>query len=837
MIFNPYVGPRPFTREDVANGRNLYGRDWEVEELLNLLISKRIVLLYSPSGAGKTSLIEAKMIQRLEQEAFIVLPVIRVNQEGWAADVDAGTQMGANRYILSTLQALESRFTAEDQLPRDVLATLALDKFALDKYLKQRHPTDPRTSQILIFDQFEEVLTIDPVDHEVKAEFFRQVGTVLRHPERWGLFSMREDFVPGLDLYLRLIPTRLNATFRLDLLEKPAALEAIQRPTEKVAVTFTDEAAENLVKDLSLMHLPGPDGKPIPKPGLYVEPVVLQVVCAHLWEKLAGAKRIETAHLQLIGDVDRALADFYGDKVREVAQQTGERERAIREWFERHLITGQGLRGQVLQEPERSKDLDNRVIKALIDAHLVRGEQRRGLTWFELAHDRLIEPIVANNKAWFSKYLRPFQRLAPVWESLGRPEHLLMADDDLRQAREWADAHDAELTPLDHEFLTISEGKQEERRRRMEVALAQTVAAYALRQHKGGKPDELVALLARQAFCFHQRGQGSVLDQVDEALRTVLSKPYFSAALRGHQDSVLAVAWSPDGQRLASGSRDSTLRLWDVHEPGPEGQVRYSHAAPVNAVAFSPDGQLLASGSDDATVRLWDIRQPEAEPRVLRGHQDSVLAVAWSPDGQWLASGSRDGTIRLWNVHQPDASEEPLRSGDAKVTSVTFSPTGRMLASGSDDGAVRLWDLHQDKPIPVVLYSHEGSITAIGFSPDGTLLASGSKDKTVRFNKMIYQSDLRLPSAPIVLDSHEGAVTAVVFNPDGRTLASGSEDTTVRTWTRTEVLADLVCKKVWRNLTLAEWRQFIGVDVPYERTCPNLPSGEGAPPNAPPAIP
>src|SRR5437762_13050014 len=114
---NPYVGPRPFTREDVEKGTDLYGRNREVSQLFDLLIGKRIVLLYSPSGAGKTSLIQAKLIPRLQEEDFQVLPVIRVGLEPRSIVGQAGNPSSANRYVLSALHSLHPELPEEQQMP------------------------------------------------------------------------------------------------------------------------------------------------------------------------------------------------------------------------------------------------------------------------------------------------------------------------------------------------------------------------------------------------------------------------------------------------------------------------------------------------------------------------------------------------------------------------------------------------------------------------------------------------------------------------------------------------------------------------------------------------
>ena len=161
------------------------------------------------------------------------------------------------------------------------------------------------------------------------------------------------------------------------------------------------------------------------------------------------------------------------------------------------------------------------------------------------------------------------------------------------------------------------------------------------------------------------------------------------ARLTGHRDWVSSVAFSPDGNTLASGSRDDTIRLWDV-QTGEERSTIRGHTENVLSVAFSPDGNTLASGSRDATIRLWDVQTGE-ERSTIRGHTENVLSVAFSPDGNTLASGSAGGTIRLWDV-QTGEERSTLTGHRGVVHSLAFSPDGNTLASGSGDGTILLWD-------------------------------------------------------------------------------------------------------------------------------------------------
>ena len=238
---NPYVGPRFFEK-----GETLYGRHRELRELLDLLIAERIVLLYSPSGAGKTSLIRAALIPALEKEGFRVLPVMRVGHE--PPSTVRQTQAGFNRYVLSSLLALEEGRTPAEQASLTELAGMRLIEYL----------GDAKSNEVLIFDQFEEVLTVDPTDREAKEAFFAQVGEVLRERKRWALFAMREEYMPGLEPYVRPVPTRFGNTYRLDLLEEEAARDAIQLPSRDAGVDFTDDASKKLIDDLRRVRGVGP---------------------------------------------------------------------------------------------------------------------------------------------------------------------------------------------------------------------------------------------------------------------------------------------------------------------------------------------------------------------------------------------------------------------------------------------------------------------------------------------------------------------------------------------------------------------------------------------------
>lgn len=197
--------------------------------------------------------------------------------------------------------------------------------------------------------------------------------------------------------------------------------------------------------------------------------------------------------------------------------------------------------------------------------------------------------------------------------------------------------------------------------------------------------------------------------------------------LGGHTGFVFAVAFSPDGRTLASGSQDQTVRIWDA-QTGQTQRTLAEHSDEVNAVAFSADGKLLASASYDQTIVIRDVATWAVKAR-LTGHAGHVYSAAFARDGRTLASGGEDGTVRLWDA-QTGALRQTLRHHQGPVNSVTFAPDGGEVASAGSDGKVLVWDARTGE-VRQTLTKHASGVTSVAFSPDGRTLASGSKDKTV----------------------------------------------------------------------------------------------------------
>ncbi|MDZ8259960.1 serine/threonine-protein kinase [Nostoc sp. ChiQUE01b] len=258
-----------------------------------------------------------------------------------------------------------------------------------------------------------------------------------------------------------------------------------------------------------------------------------------------------------------------------------------------------------------------------------------------------------------------------------------------------------------------------------------------------------------------------------EQIRTLLLERY---ANKEHSNYVNSLAISPDSKTLASGSFDNNIRLWNLSTGE---QIRTlsgylsGYSVAVFSVAFSPDGKTLASANSNQKILLWNLETGE-QIFILTEHSDAVLSVAFSPDGKTLASGSWDKTIKLWNLGTGKLIRT-LTGHSNYVNSVAISPDSKTLASGSSDKTIKLWNLGTGKLIRT-LTGHSNYVNSVAISPDGKTLASGSFDKTIKLWNLATGEEI------CTLTGHSDGGISVAISPDGKTLASGSDDKTIKIW-------------------------------------------------------
>jgi len=837
---NPYVGPRPLERGDT-----LYGRDHELGELLDLLVSERIVMLHSPSGAGKSSLIHAGLMPELDfsaeddefddEDGFQVVGPLRVNAEIPESDELAGVEV--NRFVLSLMLSAEEARPKENRRP---LADLAAT--SLRDYLRQLHKEEGNgLPQLLIIDQFEDVLTKDSTNLAAKRAFFAQLGQALRAKDRFALLAIREDYLAALAPYTPRVPTGLQNTYRLDLLGQRGAEEAIRGPAaeDPFKTRYADEAVQRLLSDLRQVTVMGPDGTPIQTMGPHVEPVQLQVVCHRLFEELPeGTEIIEAERLEDLGNVDQALGAYYAAVVTRAAGGQHTTERAVRDWVETNLITEGGMRGQVMRVSEERQGISHACLDVLVDAHLVRGESRRGATWYELAHDRLVAPVKADNEAWRQQNLGALQLQAEMWRRRGEPEGLLLSPEALAEAEQWA-ADQGELAEVEEEFLESSrrradelnrEAEREEAaRREKELAQAQELAASrkkAARFLQAGLVVAVVLLAVAGWFYYmaeQKRGEAETAKKKADEMRDAAEEAGTRATTRLERMLTLSANHLQDdpllgtlllseivrdeamkklGDREPHGGRSAALQLSGALVP--RAWLR-GHTAPLTGAVFSPDGMKVATSSDDGTARIWSA-DGRGNPKVLSGHGGKVYSAAFNSDGTMLVTRGADSTVRTWTadgkalavIKTTDLGwvKKAHFSGDAVVIT---TDSGEHRWSATDGGALppgpavivresQIPFSMADRSLPsvqpptLITYKLTGDAgRAVGLYSDNVArLWAGIESQCKKTLPGPWCQ--RAQRVPMPMRGHNGKLVSLALSDDGRWAVIASHDGTASVW-------------------------------------------------------
>jgi WD40 repeat protein len=251
--------------------------------------------------------------------------------------------------------------------------------------------------------------------------------------------------------------------------------------------------------------------------------------------------------------------------------------------------------------------------------------------------------------------------------------------------------------------------------------------------------------------------------------------------LYGHQSILWDIGFSANGQTIATASSDPNVKLWRAD--GQLQQTLNGYGAAVNQAKFSSNGKFLATAGDDRHLRLWSPTGTLLQDIV--GHPASIVALAISPDNQFIATGSSDRTIRLW---KPDGTLLVTLNGHAsRITSLAFSPDSRLLASSSGDGVIKLWQrdrsgrfaTHADQTLT---HSPASPAAGLAFSPDGQILVSARGDGSIHLWRRQQNKFLQEPTQ--VLKGHTAAAIGIAFSPKGQVFASSSSDGSIKLWQR-----------------------------------------------------
>jgi WD40 repeat protein len=819
-----YSGSSPFQDDDLSR-LLFFGRSTEKDALLHKILVEDLVVLYSRSGLGKTSLLNAGILAPLRERGFF--PMI--------CRLYVGDGLPQSDPLKSIYGSIEENI-AKAHSDRIIEEYHPGKKDTLWEYFKTLEiwsPDDVLLTPVLILDQFEELFTF--YERDKRQAFSEQLGDLVRGsipksireqyfqpteakpafpysekpPKVKILLSLREEYLGHLAELARDLPSILKSGFRLTPLQRENAKEAIVGPAEFDKRRIAEKTKKDLVNlritepfsydaeklQEILNFLSNPEENPEGIEQDEVDPTQLQILCQYIEEKVQErlsrepGKEVVVDNKLLLGknEMRAAIKNFYDRAIDKIQLRSNRRN--VLALIENGLISRNNRRLSLAQgDIQHRFHVSPETLQELAKVRLLRPDHRLGDVYYELSHDTLIRPIQQSKKNRQAKKKKIIFAAFFVLVACGIGTTFLMVQH--YNAKAIAKANEANEN----------------------AALAFNRAAAVYGRDKKWNESRLYSLRALACFAA-VRDPGQNPEGPAYAYGRLADQPQFPVMNEDTLQPQGTTAFSPDGRLLACGSEDGAVRLYDVSSRQVLGEPLTGHGGAVTSVAFSPDGKLLASGSKDKTVRLWDVANRKVLREPLTGHGGTVTSVAFSPDGRLLASGSKDGTVRLWKVASGKLQRKLAgRKQEDKqaITSLAFSPNGRWLASGSEsqtvafspdgrlrpsgskDATVRLWDVASGKPWGEPLAGRKQDFTSVAFSPDSRVLASGSIDGVVRLWEV--RSGKRWRER---LTGYKGIVTSVAFSPDGELLASASKDGTVRLWdaARYQVLAVLTAPK------------------------------------------
>ncbi|WP_414588868.1 eIF2A-related protein [Scytonema sp. PCC 10023] len=788
---NPYQGLAAFTEVDAAF---FFGRETFVNGLLKAVNQQPLVGVIGPSGSGKSSVVYAGLFPQLRISGNWLIESIRPGDKPFY-------QLAS---VLVRLLEPETGETAQLREAVGLAADMELGRITLPTVISRINERQTGKRLLLFIDQFEELYTLCQ-NKEVIERFVDALLAAIHLDNFTLVFTLRADFYnfvlayrPFRDALQQFSPQLLSS------MNREECKRAIEQPAQKMEVQLEGQLTERILDDV------GNEPGNLP---------LLEFALTRLWS-LQQKRKLTHARYDEIGGVKKALANH----AEEVYKRLNETQQTIvPRIFVQLVRPGEGTEDTRRIANRAEVGDENWGLVSYLAGYPARlvvtgRDEKSGVDTVEVVHEALIREWLTLRE-WMNanRQFRLWQERLKVavleWKNSNYDSGALLRGVPLGVAQEWLHKRAEEMTPQERDFISAS--VQQRSKEQEKLAKEQEEKERRRRRNTNALISGLVAALILSGFAFSQwqqaenrRFNAEFLAQnlttenlfaSDLQLEALLSglkagknlKKYGDAVnadnstktiatlqqvvyglkehnrLEEHSGSVLSVVFSPDGKTIATGSRDNTVKLWNLK--GQELQTFQGHSSYVTSVVFSPDGKTIATGSLDNTVKLWNLKGQELQ--TFQGHSDYVTSVVFSPDGKTIASGSSDNTVKLWNLNGQVLQTFKGHSGS--VNSVVFSPDGKTIATGSRDNTVKLWNLNGQ--VLQTFKGHSSQVFSVVFSPDGKTIATGSSDNTVKLWNLNGQ-ELQ------TFKGHSNYVLSVVFSPDGKTIASGSEDTSVKLW-------------------------------------------------------
>jgi len=783
---SPYKGLSAFTENDTEI---FFGRKVLTNSLLEKVERQNLVAVIGASGSGKSSLVAAGLIPQWLAQATEILPrfVVKIrpgfpHPNPW-------------ENLAEELGKISPNLTANNLAFLELVANLEANSGELAKCLTAIVQEKKGCQILLVIDQFEELYTL--CSEENRRSFLKGLVEAVRQESWKVVLTLRADFLSqALDEDLGKIFDERDKL--ITPMNDEELKEAIALPAEKFEVEIADELIKRMIQDYrqNSGHLP-----------------MLQFALEELWKR----QKYGVISLASYEEI-RGLTQVLGDYAEKIYCQLSQEEKEQARYIFTQLVQpiSQEKSGEVRRIATRKiatfadigKENWQLVIK-FADERLVVTNQEKDVASVELIHEVLITAW-SRLKNWieqdweFRRWQEKLRDNLSQWEQEKKDDFLLQGG-LLKEAESWLEKAEQKIPEKERGYVEKSRKRRERERQKLiggltgGLAIVSLLAVGAVWQWRRAVVGEEKALIGEtnanlraeiatlkprldssldlevqmEVLKLAQKLQVTTDKAIQKQATNLLRQIVYSEgrkevnSLEGHNSYVDAVAFSPDGKLIASGSWDDTIKLWKTD--GTLVGTLSGHNSLVLAVAFSQDGKLIASGSRDETIKLW--KTDGTLVKTLQGHNSYVDAVAFSPDGKLIASGSRDKTVKLWKTD--GTLVETLSGHNDDVDAVAFSSDGELIVSWSRDKTVKLWKT--DGTLVETLLKHNHRVKAVAFSPDGKLIASWSDDKTVKLSK----TDGTLVQT---LSGHNDNINSVTFSPDGKLIASGSDDNTIKLW-------------------------------------------------------